>query len=1088
MRPIKLTVRAFGPYAGEQVFDFSALEGRNFFLIHGATGAGKTSILDAICFALYGQASGASGPGGREPRRMRSDHAQPEMQTEVEFEFTIGADRYKIERKPEQERPKKRGAGMVVAMQEATVWKWSEEGSGLGVQGSAGEEEERKDEGGGIRNENNGGEQHSTFNVQHSTFNEHRTSNVEVGLSAVAERDPLETRPGWRVLAENWAKANERIERLMGFKADQFRQVVMLPQGMFQRLLTADSKDRQAILEALFQVEVYGRMEAALKESASAMKRDRERKGELFQETLRAAGVENREQLENRRAEAAAAKEEAGGKADALRALANQAREALTAAKGIAQKIEECEKARVDVARLEGLRETFALKQLKHENACKAAVLAEREEDVKRRQGEAKEAGAKLAAAQAALEKALAATSAAQAALEAEEKREPDREAARQRVDYLEALAGKVKELEAAAKRVAAAENQAQAAANAKAAVERTLADTRKTIATGEERKIAIEKENAQLAELGLKINAAQGALDSRRKLEQTRGALAGVSASANKVRAAAPRAAQNAAWAKQTLADYQARWDRGQAALLARGLTAGEACPVCGSLDHPSPALGDGDLPSEQKLKECREAAERLAKEHADVLAELGKVEAEENGLRATAQHLEEALGMKIAFNVGLLEDELKTLEEARQRAEDAGLELVKLKERIETAQVQEASAVMKLAEAEAATAKWNSELAAVRAVLADRQSAVPEALRQEGALSAERDKALAARKALEDALAAARKSAGQAAQAAAGAEADLKNLADVARVTTEIFEMRRLEFSAKAKEAGFDDHAAFRLAKLTDEQIVALDQEIRDYRVSLQVAMERLQKAAEIAADLATPDLAALTAAEVAQQREVEAVIKHTAELGQVMAETDRSLKRLTELAASLELLDSRYKVIGAIAEAANGKNNYNMTFQRYVLGVFLDEVLHAATQRLRAMSRGRFLLERSTGEGFGQRAGGLDLLVHDTHTSTTRPVGTLSGGESFLASLSLALGLADVVQSYAGGIRLETIFIDEGFGTLDPESLDLAIRALRDLQKGGRLVGIISHVTELKEWIDARLEVTAGRSGSVARFEVR
>jgi DNA repair protein SbcC/Rad50 len=110
-----------------------------------------------------------------------------------------------------------------------------------------------------------------------------------------------------------------------------------------------------------------------------------------------------------------------------------------------------------------------------------------------------------------------------------------------------------------------------------------------------------------------------------------------------------------------------------------------------------------------------------------------------------------------------------------------------------------------------------------------------------------------------------------------------------------------------------------------------------------------------------------------------------------------------------------------------------------------------------------------------------------VHDTHTSTVRPVSTLSGGESFLASLSLALGLADVVQSHAGGIRLETIFVDEGFGTLDPESLDLAIRALRDLQKGGRLVGIISHVTELKEWIDARLEVTAGRAGSVARFVV-
>jgi exonuclease SbcC len=120
-------------------------------------------------------------------------------------------------------------------------------------------------------------------------------------------------------------------------------------------------------------------------------------------------------------------------------------------------------------------------------------------------------------------------------------------------------------------------------------------------------------------------------------------------------------------------------------------------------------------------------------------------------------------------------------------------------------------------------------------------------------------------------------------------------------------------------------------------------------------------------------------------------------------------------------------------------------------------------------------------------GRSAGGLELEVEDTYTSTARPVSTLSGGESFLASLALALGLADVVQGYAGGIRLETIFVDEGFGTLDPEALDLAIRALRDLQQGGRLVGIISHVTELKEWIDARLEITRDRRGSSARFVV-
>ena len=142
MRPIKLIVRAVGPYAAEQVFDFAQLAGRSFFLIHGPTGAGKTSILDAICFALYGQASGGSTPGGREPRQMRSDHARPEVRTEVEFEFSIGPDRYRIERRPDQVRPKKKGEGVTEEKGAATVYRWvDEEGSGFGVQGSGNAED-----------------------------------------------------------------------------------------------------------------------------------------------------------------------------------------------------------------------------------------------------------------------------------------------------------------------------------------------------------------------------------------------------------------------------------------------------------------------------------------------------------------------------------------------------------------------------------------------------------------------------------------------------------------------------------------------------------------------------------------------------------------------------------------------------------------------------------------------------------------------------------------------------------------------------------------------------------------------------------
>jgi exonuclease SbcC len=193
------------------------------------------------------------------------------------------------------------------------------------------------------------------------------------------------------------------------------------------------------------------------------------------------------------------------------------------------------------------------------------------------------------------------------------------------------------------------------------------------------------------------------------------------------------------------------------------------------------------------------------------------------------------------------------------------------------------------------------------------------------------------------------------------------------------------------------------------------------------------------------------------------------------------------LRRLAGDYQALQARYALVKKVADVATGNNEQRMSFQRYVLATLLEEVLVATTLRLRVMSRGRYEIRRKLQAADLRSAAGLDLEVFDQYTGMTRAVTTLSGGESFLASLALALGLSDVVQSYAGGIRLDAIFVDEGFGTLDPEALDFAVRALKDLQQAGRLVGIISHVAELREWIDARLELKAGQAGSVAEFVV-
>jgi exonuclease SbcC len=203
--------------------------------------------------------------------------------------------------------------------------------------------------------------------------------------------------------------------------------------------------------------------------------------------------------------------------------------------------------------------------------------------------------------------------------------------------------------------------------------------------------------------------------------------------------------------------------------------------------------------------------------------------------------------------------------------------------------------------------------------------------------------------------------------------------------------------------------------------------------------------------------------------------------AQFQKALEQLQSTLDRVKTLQAQSSEIEERYAVAGQLADVAKGKNPAKLDFERYVLGVMLDDVLQSSAQRLKTMSRGRYTLHRSLSLEDGRRVAGLDLDVMDHWTGISRSVSTLSGGEGFLAALALALGLADVIQSYTGGIHLEAVFIDEGFGSLDPEALEMAMRALEDLRESGRMVGLISHVGELKERIDTRLEVTRSRNGS-------
>ena len=286
--------------------------------------------------------------------------------------------------------------------------------------------------------------------------------------------------------------------------------------------------------------------------------------------------------------------------------------------------------------------------------------------------------------------------------------------------------------------------------------------------------------------------------------------------------------------------------------------------------------------------------------------------------------------------------------------------------------------------------------------------------------------------------------------------------------------------------EEEGFLSYKAYAESKREKHAIAALEDDIQTYGEDYRSISDRLKDYVERLNDAEKPELAELEKQFIELENKLNAVIDQRATLINNMRHNEGISKVVHEINSEIKSAEEKYELIGHLADITRGQNTYRLTFERFVLASFLDDIINAANARLIKMTSGRYQLLRKTDRSKGNIQSGLELLIFDQYTGQDRHVKTLSGGESFKAALALALGLADVVQEHAGGVSLETMFIDEGFGTLDPESLDQAIEALLDIQSSGRLVGIISHVPDLKERIDARLEVKSYQNGSITEFQ--
>jgi DNA repair protein SbcC/Rad50 len=1023
MKPVRLALQAFGPYANEQVLDFRQLGNNSFFLIHGPTGAGKTTILDAICFALYGETSG-KGRDGRDPKHMRSDHADTSRSTEVRFDFALGTEMYRVIRSPEQERARRRGQGTTTERPQAVLWRRT----GL--------------------------------------FND-----VEEGS----------------LLATQWGRVTEEIQHLLGFQCEQFRQVVLLPQGQFRQLLLASSPERQEIFEALFQTEIYRRIEDALKEAAKEITEaitDRQRRRTAILEQAAAA---SEGELVQRLQETVGRLSEIHIHIEDMRRIEQETQQRLTEGLQLAAKIKERDEADAALQEVSSNHDEFATKRIALDRARKAIVLLDAERELNQTIQQTTDAQRKVLSSQECLKQAETARDTAEMRLTTEQNREPERQEAQQQLTRLTDLTAKVLELEQARQEFEAAGRELnQRTLDSDVAV-RQLEGCQRTITERQAALIGAQRLADQVEARRLTAQTAERAAQQHKQLVESQAQLTTADATLQALRTQLGEAEIAVVRSRETLNALEIAWLTGQAAIFAKELMAGSPCPVCGSTEHPAPAQSDHELPTEAAVQRKRDEVKRLESTRD---ARRGE-EAEQQRIvvqwQSDVQSIGEGLAELRQADVALLAARVTEAHASLTQAQEALAQIPALEQEIEQRKMEEGRIKEQLV---AAAEKLRDAItwhAGAQAVLEDRASDIPERLHALDALEQAKEQMTDRVRSLKQALETAQKDASKARQAAVACEASLKAVLETAEGFKHRMEDMRSTFAGRVQAAGFASDAEFQAAKRSSAEIDHLEEAIGRYDGDLRAARDRVERAQQAARGLAAPDTEALEQDFRKTKEDLEAEIKHEAALGEQCKQLNGWLEGLYKAASELQSLEARYAVAGRISEVANGRNPSGMTFQRFVLAALLDDVLLAASERLKLMSKGRFHLQRTTVRADRRAAAGLDLEVYDTYTGTTRPVNTLSGGESFLASLSLALGLADVVQAYAGGIHLETIFVDEGFGSLDPEALDLAFRALVDLQRGGRLVGIISHVPELKERIDVRLEVTRTNRGSAATFIV-
>lgn len=1026
MKPLKLTITAFGPYKDTEVIDFQELGEHRLFAISGKTGAGKTTIFDAICYALYGSGSGED---RQDTALLRSGFAHDDIYTAVELMFEMHGRVYQIIRQP-----------------------------------------------GHIKEKN------KTITGKKIELAEVKEGKLD--YSIVEKQQTLEV--------------DKKLQEIIGLTKDQFSQIVMLPQGEFRKLLTSDSTNKEVILRKIFKTDRFGvmtkKLDAKRKEAESDLQRAKQLKEHLLGQidgvlpqrssslfTLIADKTENLHQLKQALDEEfiyyTKCIEDEQLQYEEAYSLHQKEQEYYRLAKTLNEQFDE-----------QAHRQQRLQMLLQEQDAYRAKeqeiVLAEQAERLVLLEQQCIDLRAELNVKEQAFQQAQVKhqqteeqLQRAQEKYRVEEAKEPERQQILQQELQLLASLPKFEAYENNVQQLQIAEQYVE---TAKMAVADNLT--------------LLEKEQEQLQQFSQTMEGYEKQVEPYEsyleQLPKLREQVALVK-QAEKYKSAVELAQQDVAASdihyqesKKALLLLQQRWLTSQASILAEQLKEGEPCPVCGSMTHEKThkeQLEVIELAQVETLRVKASSDERMYLEKAALLSSTQQL-LQDTYQQLEAQHIKQEDQAQLIATLHKTEQEIASLKVVHHQLADMRLKLKHQRDRIEQLRNKQMELEQYLAEH---MKEWTRLQAVVEEQLKQMPANLPTLQQLKQQLTDVSKQKMDLQKTWQESQ--------ENLHVVKEETSNAKLTVEIAKQSFEELQLKmnekRQQFSASMQEIGFDSYEEYAAAKRSASQLEALRKVCSDYALQVHTLKIQITEGAMYLQGKEKQDLVVMEAKVEQLRTAYEEAFKRLQQMNGFAQACQDFIKKVEETARELQLLEQEAGRVKELYGLLNGQNSKKLSFERYIQINYLDQITDAANIRLYHLSNGQFELRRSDRLEKHAKQSGLGLDVYDAYTDQLRDVKTLSGGEKFNASLSLALGMADVIQSFQGNIHIETMFIDEGFGSLDEESLNKAIDTLIALQDSGRMIGVISHVPELKSAMPAVLHVEKTLNGhSQTHFEVK